>query len=126
MNTEDGDPLKKLKKLFEEREMFQESRRERKAAYTEAKKLGLDKDSRSLDEIQAAQKQRTWHAVVVWGLRIVAVCLAVMFIIRVLHLLLPESWLWLSEAQLSKLNDLLFGGAIGTIVGKQVDLIGRK
>ncbi len=89
---------------------------DQKTGIEEAEELGLSPDEKRHEEAKGA-----WHKIVIYGLRLVAVCLAFMFVVRVWHLITP--WVWLSEDQLTKLNDLLFGGFIGTIIGKQIDTI---
>lgn len=76
-----------------------------------------------LEEKRNNEKQQTWHRIVIWGLRIIAVSLAIIFVVRVCHMITPTSWGWLTEEQIKSLNDIIFGGLVGTIIGRRIDQI---
>ena len=85
-------------------------------AKEESKNLGLDEKLNN-------RKKEAWHNIFIWGLRFVAICLAVMFLVRVLHMILPSSRCWLTDAQIKSLNEIVFGGLVGALIGKQMKQI---
>ena len=87
-------------------------------AKKESRALSLDTPEQRLNH-----KQKTWHVIVIWGLRVVALSLGFMFLVRVWHMTLPATLCWLTDEQISSLNEIIFGGLIGTIIGKQIDQI---
>jgi len=56
-----------------------------------------------------------------WGVRIAAISIGIMFIVRVYHFVAPNCAQWLCEHQIEDLDRFLFSGAIGALVGKYFD-----
>ena len=83
------------------------------------------REERQWDDEDALRGQRSKNDL--WALTavgIATVCLiiffAVIFIMSlgawIMHQVMPESYFWLSEAQLSKIQSVIFSGAIGAVV----------
>ena len=59
----------------------------------------------------------------IWFLRIAALLFMAMLIVRVLHFILPDEWLWLDEDQVQSMDNLLFSGTLGGLVVKYLSPI---
>lgn len=77
-----------------------------------------DKEQKALFD---QQRLKTFHWIFIWGVRIAAVSLAAMFIVRIWHFITPMCWQWLDDTQIQMIDRFLFSGAIGAIVGKYFD-----
>lgn len=82
---------------------------------------GLDlqshKTGRQISRILREESAQTHlHRIVVWGLYLVAICAALMFLALVYHYISPRPFL--SAAQLSDLKQLLFSGSLGAGVSQ--------
>ena len=75
------------------------------------------------DQQRDDHKKQVWHTIFIWGLWIFAVCLGIMFVVRILHIILPARFCWLTDAQISSLNEIVFSGLVGTLLGKQMKQI---
>ena len=42
----------------------------------------------------------------------------IVFMARVLHMIFPENWQWLSAEQVQEIDKLIFSGAIGGFIGR--------
>lgn len=95
--------------------------------------LAQEEDER-YGELDGIQKQRVANDIVwlkTYGIVVMIMTIVFTFIFGVslivwsLHYILPESCLWLSEEQLSKIQSVLFSGGMGAIVSsiikKQLD-----
>jgi len=70
-------------------------------------------------------QQQKWHTdriliLSIWSLFVVAI---VVFIIRVLHFIIPDVWCWLSNERLQNIDKFLFSGAFGGILVKYATYI---
>jgi len=67
------------------------------------------------------------HQLTVWGIRIAFGIFISVFIIRVLHLVLPECHRWLSNEDIQGIDKLFFSGTIGGILGNYLkDVLPNK
>ena len=91
-------------------------------------KQDLSEDSQAREEqknyVSSAQRTRReenskhWAFVVlIW---VVVLCVILAFLFKVWHILMPDSVCWLSEAQISKINDFLTTGVLSGSVGAMV------
>lgn len=78
------------------------------------KQLGRDETTR--DNI---------HGIFIWGLRAAAAGLALVFIVRVIHLIGPDCITWLEPERVSDVDKILFSGALGAIISKYLGPIMR-
>ena len=69
------------------------------------------------DEQRHEEKKQTAHHISIWVLRLFALVLCVVFLIRIYHLVTPHSWCWLDANQLQTIDYLLFSGLIGGVIG---------
>lgn len=74
----------------------------------EAKAFGDDK--------RAEESKQTIHTIFLWFLRIAAFTFIILFVIRMLHYMFPDTWCWLSETRLQGIDKSLFSGALGGLV----------
>ena len=78
------------------------------------------KEQKEIFELQRV-KQKKW--LIKWSIYALWLGVIAMFVIRILHLLLPKDLTWLSETQINSLDKLLFSGTVGGILGKFGDAI---
>lgn len=100
-----------------------------KRAKAEAKLFSLDYEGTSDSDLAAQNRKRdestrhNFHRIFIWGLRVVGISLIVMFVVRVLHIILPESWNWLTSQSLQDIDRMLFSGAAGGLLTKYLEPI---
>lgn len=68
------------------------------------------------------QREGVIHAVFIWTIRGIAICLGIMFLVRVWHFVAPYGLHWLCPEQIETLDRFLFSGLVGAVVGKYIDL----
>lgn len=81
------------------------------------------------DEIRAEEAKQAIHKAFLWFLRVAAFAFIALFIVRMIHFMLPQNWCWLSAEQTQSIDRFLFSGAIGGLVGnylKQIFPNGKK
>lgn len=88
-----------------------------KWATTDAKKE--DKNWTDLDQVKRKNDKR-WLTVYGWVLLVITIVFAAIFLVAFLswawHYLTPKCWQWLVDAQLSKIQSILFSGGMGAII----------
>lgn len=89
-------------------------------ARPESKKCQTSKEGAVLfgDDGRQESLKQTIHELIIWGVRIAAICLILSFIIRVFHLAAPKPCLWLDAERLQKLDGILFSGALGAFISR--------
>lgn len=65
------------------------------------------------------------HGALVLGVRVVALAGFFCFVVRVAHLILPESWIWLPQARLQRIDQFLLGVVGGMAVRMMPGVFGR-
>lgn len=60
----------------------------------------------------------TFHSLFIMGLRVVGISLILIFVVRVLHIILPESWHWMSSTTIQEVDKMMFSGAVGAAIIK--------
>lgn len=75
----------------------------------ECKQRQLGRDETTRDNI---------HGIFIWGLRIAALGLGIVFLVRLFHLVGPECALWLEPERISDVDKILFSGALGAVISK--------
>jgi hypothetical protein len=82
----------------------------------------VEPDAKSLKERIAYEKgseqrreerKQAAHWISIFVLRLFAITLCIVFLVRIYHLLTPHSWCWLDDDQLQTIDYLLFSGVIG-------------
>lgn len=81
------------------------------------------------DDLEAANERRKettrehFHRLFILGLRIVGISLIAVFVVRILHVVLPDYCQWLSKEQVQEIDRMLFSGAAGGLVIKYLEPI---
>lgn len=75
-------------------------------------------DQNSLEEEQAFEREvrSEIKRLVIYALRLGAVVLGVMLVVRFWHLAAPSSWRWLSDPEVQSMDKMLFSSAFGGFV----------
>ena len=47
-------------------------------------------------------------------------CYAVLFLVRMIHFIIPEYWAWLNDDQIQGINNFLFSGISGALIGNYI------
>lgn len=63
------------------------------------------------------------HRVFICLIWTVSTLAMVVIIIRILHLIMPECWYWLTTENIQQIDKFLFSGAIGGFLGRYIDKI---
>jgi hypothetical protein len=69
----------------------------------------------------SAKKQNLLNTLFLFAIRVVAIVLMVMFLVRIWHIIAPWQSHWLMGSDLEELDRFLFSGALGTLLGKYAD-----
>ncbi|TFL16018.1 hypothetical protein [Jannaschia formosa] len=85
-------------------------------AKAETKYWGNDKKLKDAKTWADAAWARSYGFVVIILLVVFSVLFAGSLLAWSLHYLLPESWHWLSDEQLSKIQSVLFSGSLGGVL----------
>lgn len=56
------------------------------------------------------------HNITIWILRIVVILLIAIGVIRMLYLVFPCNWKWLTEEQIHKIDEFFIHGTVGALV----------
>ena len=64
-----------------------------------------------------------FHWVVVWGIRVAFFIFLAVFLIRVLHLVLPTCNRWLTDDDIQGIDKLFFSGTIGGVIGRYIKVV---
>jgi hypothetical protein len=75
------------------------------------------------DEQRHEEKKQTAHSISIFVLRLFALTLSLVFLIRIHHLVAPRQWRWLDDEQLQTIDYLLFSGVIGGVIGGHLNKI---
>ena len=70
--------------------------------------------------------QAAINVVFVIAIYIVGISFVVLFIVRIMHFILPTSNHWLDPTQVENLDRFLFSGIAGALVGKHIDAVLNK
>lgn len=62
-----------------------------------------------------------FHWLFLLGLRVVGLSLISVFVIRILHVGMPEHWYWLSEKSIQDIDRMFFSGAAGALIIKRLE-----
>ena len=57
------------------------------------------------------------HVIVIIGLYVAGACFLTVFVVRIIHLIIPTCNYWLSENQIQNIDKIFFSGALGGIIG---------
>jgi hypothetical protein len=66
--------------------------------------------------------KQTLHEAVRWIIVVLAFGIAGCILVRILHLVLPESWLWLDEPRIEEIDHLLLSGALGALLSRYISV----
>lgn len=69
------------------------------------------------DRRRAEETKQAVHVLIIWFIRIAAVIVTAIFGVRMVFYVLPSEWRWLTDDQIKSVDDFLFHGIIGGIVG---------
>lgn len=96
--------------------------------------VGSTTSPADLKEAQAEQKElfpkdherkeglkQTLHWAVIWGLRVAALMVIGVLIVRTWHLIAPENLMWLTNDKLQKIDNLLFSGTLGALLSRYLN-----
>ena len=108
------DNIEKLKRYFRG-SASEENETESGKAKKEEKQLFKEAEKERLNS-----KANHFHRVFLAALWIVGLGLAMVFAVRVLHMVLPESWHWLNADQVRQADSWLFGGVVGSLFSSQL------
>lgn len=61
-----------------------------------------------------------------FALWVIVYSLLAVFLIRIIHFVLPNCWHWITKDTLNEINNLLSSGLIGALVGRKLDLITKS
>ena len=64
-----------------------------------------------------------FHWVVVWGIRFAFFIFISVFLIRVLHLVLPHRCRWLTDEDIQGIDKLFFSGTVGGVIGRYIKVV---
>lgn len=64
-----------------------------------------------------------FHWVVVWGIRIAFMIFIGVFLIRVLHLVMPHCDRWLTDEDIQGIDKLFFSGTVGGVIGRYIKVV---
>lgn len=70
------------------------------------------------DALRDEQQKHAFHVVFLWFIRTVAVCFILVFLVRIIHYVLPLQYCWLSETQLQGIDKSIFSGVLGALVAR--------
>ena len=82
--------------------------------FPEQVKTSQDELKRLFDE----NKNRHRHKLFIIALWVVFLSAMLLLFTRILHLIFPDDWRWLTHEDLQSMDKLLFSGTIGSILGK--------
>lgn len=68
------------------------------------------------DEHRKEETKQTLHSVFLVFIRIAAFAFIALFVIRMGHFMLPETYCWLDEKRIQAIDKSLFSGALGGLV----------
>lgn len=85
-----------------------------------SEKKKAEKEAEELELRHENQKKTLYHNIWIGGAYIGAGLIAIAFCVRVLHLVLPYDCRWLCNNDLEEINQFLFSGTLGAVVGKYV------
>lgn len=82
------------------------------------------KESKALyggDERRLEGLKEVMHWAILLTVRIASLTLLILFLIRIYHLAAPESWLWLGQDRMQKIDSILFSGFLGAFVARYLN-----
>lgn len=85
-----------------------------KASELEAQSLYGDKE-------RLETLKQTLHRAVIWAVKVASFAMICLFVVRMLHLAVPECWMWLSQDRLQKVDSILFSGFLGAFVARYLN-----
>jgi hypothetical protein len=62
--------------------------------------------------------KHTLHGVFIYLIRVVGFCFIGIFVVRVLHYVLPARWCWLTDLQLQGIDKSFFSAVLGGLISK--------
>ena len=97
-------------------------------AKRESAEFGEDYDRDTQAALKKANEREestrdNFHALFIVGLRVVGISLIVIFLARMLHIILPEAWHWISKDGIQEIDRMLFSGAAGGLIIKYLEPI---
>ena len=69
------------------------------------------------DKRRAEEAKQVVHWAIIWFIRVAAIIVIIIFAARMIFYILPTSRRWLTDEQVKSLDDFLFHGIVGGIVG---------
>lgn len=98
------------------------------AAKQESAEFGEDYDRDTQVALNKANERdestrENFHRLFILGLRVVGFSLIVIFLARMLHIIMPESWHWITKEGIQEIDRMLFSGAAGGLVIKYLEPI---
>jgi hypothetical protein len=69
------------------------------------------------DKRRAEEAKQAVHWAIIWFIRVAAIIVIIIFAVRMVFYVLPTSWRWLTDEQVKSMDDFLFHGIVGGIVG---------
>lgn len=73
------------------------------------------------DKERLESLKQTLHKAIIWAVKVASFTMIGLFIIRIYHLAAPESWIWLTQDRLQKIDSILFSGFLGAFVAKYLN-----
>lgn len=80
-------------------------------------------DQMSKDAKRAEATADAVHQIGIFAIRLVFVAFAATLIIRLWHVLTPESWTWLTWDQVGTIDKVLTSGMVGGVAGRFIGLL---
>lgn len=69
------------------------------------------------------QIKNLFHNLLLWSMRISFMVVIIVFLIRVAHFVMPQSWAWLKAEDLQTIDKFFFSGALGGILSRHLNKI---
>jgi len=87
------------------------------------KKAKLEEDKYFKQTHREEQLKTNLHKVFVCIIWVAFSAFVVVFLIRVVHFILPGHWAWLTDLQIQGIDKLIFSGAIGGFIGRYLNKV---
>ena len=69
------------------------------------------------DDKRSEETKQAIHCGIIWFIRVAAIIVTIVFIVRMAYFVIPTSWRWLQPDEVKALDEFLFHGMIGGILG---------
>lgn len=84
--------------------------------YPSSSDCNAQNEEKSLFEVQRENLQKETHRIIVWALRVGALVIGILIIIRFWHLAGPHAYRWLDDVEIQNMDKMLFSSAFGGLV----------